>query len=252
MANYDAMLVFGVGPVERRRSGTPKLPIFGRMNALAAGMLLKEHAVGKLIPSGAKTGGMDLPSEASLMAQLLRTRFDVSPDLLVLETQALNTIQNIVYAYNMLWSPKATSISFLMVASGYHIPRIRQICELLRIQADYCVAEDVLVNRSNGHKDILEHTLDPATNPIYGDILAMEVRWRRGLREIPEYWLCELALFHDLDHVRNLLSELPECRDYVLENIPIPLDQISDADLVSWLHGIPVKRPPISWAEEPI
>ena len=62
---FDALIVFGYGRVQPRSApSSGKLNLYGRLNALAAGMIFQACEIRRIIPTGGRTGGDDRPSEA--------------------------------------------------------------------------------------------------------------------------------------------------------------------------------------------
>lgn len=239
---FDAIILFGYGPVQPGRIlGSGKLNVFGRINALAAGMLYKKYKVGTIIPTGGKTGGSDKPSEASLMAQIIKSRFGVVPSVFVLEENATNTILNIVYIANIIDQFPNQYKNLLFVSMGFHIPRIKEICSLVKLDGHFLTAEAEVSTRSERHHRLLQNLFDPEKES-YAKIIVEQKRWYYGLREIPEYWLPQMAMIENPTRLRRIL-QTEHIQPFLHSQGMVDVQSVSLDNLRAWLNSIPRKFP---------
>lgn len=201
----DTLIVPGYGPVMPGHAhGSGRLNMYGRINTLAAAMLCQYHTPKLVIVSGGRTGGNDMPSEAELMAQIIRPSMHSNTNLFV-EDQATNTILNFVYAANFIDQSVQEAGSILVVAMGFHLPRITEICSLVGIPAHYVAAESILSERSPRHLSLIKRHLNP-TRPSYAQTLQSQERFLYALQEIPEYWLPQMAEINSPNRLRTVLT----------------------------------------------
>lgn len=202
----DAIVAFGYGPVEPGcQPGIGKLNLYGRINAIATGMLFQSFQVKTIIPTGGKTGGVDKLSEAKLIARLLQSKFCISEFVFILEEEATDTIFNIIHIANIIDRTPQLYQSLLFLALGCHLPRIRQICALIGLNGSFIAAETVLAIRSKRHQHLLLEVFQSA-NTNYANLVVSQARGSRGLKELPEYWLPPLAFLNNSDRVRKILA----------------------------------------------
>jgi uncharacterized SAM-binding protein YcdF (DUF218 family) len=203
---FDAIVAFGYGPVEPGyKPDIGKLNLYGRINAIATGMLYQGFPVKTIIPTGGKTGGVDKPSEAKLIARLLQSKFDIPESVFMLEEEAADTIFNIIYIANIIDRTPRLYEQLLFVALGCHLPRIREICTLIGLNGSFIAAETVLAIRSKRHRYQLLETFQPK-NTNYANLVASQARGSRGLKELPEYWLPTLAFLSNSARLRKILE----------------------------------------------
>lgn len=239
---YDALIAFGYGPVQP--TGHGKLTMFGRTNALAAGMLYDRHDINKIIPTGGRTGGAHLPSEAALMAGIMQRRFEIPADAFILEEEALTTLMNAAFVSNIIDGASDRYQTLMMVGMGWHISRIKAICRIFGLPGDaFVAAEDVVRERSKRHAMVLADELDVEKNPRYARHVAQQARWMRGLHETPAYVLPAVGLVENMTRVRSILRRAgPHIQSY-MEAHGIDLDTINDLALRAWLHSISYEHP---------
>lgn len=238
--HIDSLMVPGYGPVlPGLAPGNGRLNLYGRINAIAASMLCLCYAPKLVIVSGGHTGGRDRPSEAELMAKIIRRSIDANTDLFV-ENQATNTILNFVYAANFIDQFTKGQGELLVVAMGFHLPRIAEICKLVGISANYVAAEAVFGLRTSRHSRIVDIYLDPA-DPSYAKTLQDQDKFLDALRHIPEYWLSQIAELRSPHRLRMMFTAEP--LQTVLPKYSIdllsPIETIRES-----LRSIPRKLPP--------
>ena len=195
------LVVFGYGPVEAEPR--PRLNLYGRLNALAAGMLYKRGGVGRVLITGGRTGGAALPSEAELMRRYMGV-FELPQEAFVLEEKATDTITNFVFVANLLDRSSAPdNLTFL--ALGFHLPRIRYLAALFGLEGDFIPAEEVVRERSYRHRRLLDALLS-LEKEEYVKRLTAEVRAVRGLETLPDYWLPPAAGLESEARLKRLLE----------------------------------------------
>lgn len=186
MALVDTLIVFGYGPVE----AGGRLNTYARLAALAAGTQLERGETKQLLITGGHTGGETLPSEAELMASYLRRNFQVTPGQVMLETQAADTIDNLVLSANLLDAEGRSGDRLGFLALQMHGPRIEYLADLAGLKGEFIAVEPIVEARSARHRKLLTHL---KTTPTYARLAASQVRAVRGLKELPEFWLPPLG-----------------------------------------------------------
>lgn len=194
---FDTLVVFGYGPVER----DGRLNVYARLAALAAGTLLGQDVTKRLLITGGRTGGDDLPSEAVLLAGYLTRRFGVSPAQLVLEEGARDTIDNLVFSANMLDAEGRADDRLGFLALRLHGSRIRYLADLVGLTGTFVALEGVIVERSERHRRFLERL---SRTPSYARLAASQVRAMRGMAELPDFWLPPLGGLKNPERLRRL------------------------------------------------
>lgn len=194
---FDTLIVFGYGPVER----DGRLNVYARLAALAAGTLLGQGATKRLLITGGRTGGDDLPSEASLLAGYLTRRFGVSPAQVVLEECARDTIDNLVFSANMLDAGGHADDRLGFLALRLHGPHIKYLADLVGLEGTFVALEPVISERSERHRRFLESL---KRTPSYVRLAASQVRAMRGIAELPDFWLPPLGGLKSPGRLRRL------------------------------------------------
>ena len=190
-------MVFGYGPVEP--DGRPN--VYARRAALAAGTLSGQGATKRLLITGGRTGGDDLPSEAVLLAGYLTRRLGVSSERLVLEEGARDTIDNLVFSANLLDAEGRADDRLGFLALRLHGPRIGYLADLVGLTGTFVALEGVIAERAERHCRFLE---DLSRTPLYGDLAASQVRALRGLAQLPDFWLPPLGGLKSPERLRRL------------------------------------------------
>lgn len=239
--SFDTIVVPGYGPVlPGRTPGSGSLTIYGRINSLAAAMICRSYSPHNVIVSGARTGGNDKPSEAQLMAQCIQRYAELMDSAFTVEEQATNTILNFIYTANIIDESRRGYGALLVVAMGFHLTRIREICSLVKITAHFVAAEEIVSLRSLRHRQLLRELLDP-TRVDYAKTLRDQESFLRALREIPEYWLPQVAELRNPDRLRAVLTTTriqPFLREQNIEADSMPIDVLKER-----LRAIPRKLP---------
>ncbi|HEY9597308.1 MAG TPA: YdcF family protein [Cyanophyceae cyanobacterium] len=238
---FDAIIAFGYGPVRTgNRPNSYKLNVYGKVNAIATGILYQNLTIKKIIPTGGKTGGWYKPSEAELMARLIQSKFHTPKSAFMLEEESMDTIFNLVYVANIIDQFSQGYDNLIFVALGFHLPRIKEICSRVGLDGTFIAAEDVVKLRSERHERFLDQLLSPNSS-TYGEIIAVQERGMRGVREIPEYWLPPMAELTNLDRIRRIL-ELQSTQLFI-DNYPINMQGKSVEYFRAKLRLIPRQFP---------
>ena len=239
--NFDAIVAFGYGPVQvGTKPGSYQLNGYGRINAIATGMLYQSLEIGKIIPTGGKTGGSDKPSEAALMAHLIQTKFDIPKSAFILEEEAMDTIFNLAHVANIIDQSPERYQNLLFVAMDFHLPRIQKICSLIKLNGSYIAAENILKLRSKRHQNLLKKFLH-SNNPRHATMLESQERGMRGIQELPEYWIPPLGTLINSQRLRNILAA--KTIQSFLEKYRINLATIPDEQLHTTICLIPRQFP---------
>lgn len=238
---FDALIAFGYGPVQPgSKPESYRLNLYGRINAIATGMLYQSHNIRRIIPTGGKTGGLDKPSEAKLIAHLIRSKFYIPESIFILEEEAVDTIFNVVHLANIIDQSPHLYQNLLFVALGLHLPRIQEICSLVGLNGSFIAAESVVKIRSEHHKSLLLKLFN-SENSSYAKLLADQERGLRGVREISEYWVPPLGSLKN----RHRLLKILEAKQLssLLSTYQIDINSESIEDLPMKLSLIPRKYP---------
>lgn len=179
------LIVFGYGPVEAHKAFN--LNLYGRLNALAAGILYQHGKIGRIVVTGGHTGGADLPTEAECAKRFLVRHFDIPEEIILLENQATDTITNFVYVANIL-DHLSLPADLTFLAFGFHLPRIQYLADLFGLSGESVAAEEVVWGRSRRHRRLL-HNLLNSEDESFRKLLIDQVRSLRSLETMPEYWL---------------------------------------------------------------
>ena len=237
IAQFDAAVVFGYGPVlSSIVPGTGKLNVFGKTSALAAGLLYQACTIPTIIPTGARTGGVDKPSEAQLIGQTLIRKFGVAQSAIALEEAATNTILNVVFVANMVDKSPQSYSKLLFVGMGFHLRRIRYICRLVGLKGQTVAAEAIVSNRTARHRVLLREILSPK-NKDYMAALRDQERFLWCLKNRPDYWLPEMVLIENPARLSRTMH-LRASQSYLRSN-GITLDTTPMSEMRKFLCSIP-------------
>ena len=245
---------------------------WGRENALAAGFALVSGYTDRLLLSGGKTKPawaekklsaarwQALPSEAQLMADVVRRRFGEAyqeqygkpiDSVIVLEDQSTNTLTNFAHSIDSM-DGKAILDGMIkagVLATNFHVPRGEDIATLFAPGAELqkgTSAQDILEKRVIGSKVEEEYKkiLDWMSDPNNEDLRAREAgerRWTKGLNDpdFLSYWLGYLGIVKDprvLQDTVQRLNKDPDRRNQavlVFNQAGLDFDQLSASDLTS-------------------
>lgn len=256
---YDAAIVYGEGPVQeifggkREGKGTISYKAEGRMSIYAAGELYQQGKIEKVIVTGGRTGGKNLPSEAEKMKLVLTKRYNIPEENIILEDGASNTIENAAFTANILdQHPEYKNL--LGITVSHHLERTKKINERMGINAEYISADDILKKENpKKYNKIFERL---AQVPTYVERKKEQTRWQRGLEEIPEYWLPQTAGgIKNIERFRKILAdESLDLKGWLKEKFSIEgVNNLSEEELINLKEKIKnTKRilPPEEWAEK--
>lgn len=143
----QAIIVLGSGVTPNNRPGFD-----GKIRMLALLELLKTSTPEHILLTGGQIAGKSLVSEAEAMQTYLLKEGPVKPKIF-LEPTATDTIDNIRNSALLLQNIGNTNIQ--IVTNLFHKPRVELICRNLKFPAEVISAEDILINRSRRHSDLL-------------------------------------------------------------------------------------------------
>lgn len=125
--NSDYIIVLGA----RVRGETPSLALQERLNV--AYDYLEQNPNTQAILTGGQGAGEDI-TEAEAMKRYLVQK-GISPNRLLLETQAKDTVENLTYSFKMI-DPSLEKVEVIVVTSKFHILRSKIIAKELGWQVE--------------------------------------------------------------------------------------------------------------------
>lgn len=226
---FDAVIVLGSGienpfwkwynerhpdePIaEPEGGGKGWLGLDARMRTIAAAEMYRQGLTGQIIFTGGKTGEQrGIPqSEAELMkdyaAKILKRaglKDEEIEQAIVLEDKATNTIENIANICNIIDKSPDDYRSLAVLTNQYHVDRAQEILSKFNLKAEGFSAEDLLKSRSPKYNRVIERFF---SSPSYQDKLVGEMRWTKGLKELPAYWHPQAWAVDDPKRMEYLLS----------------------------------------------
>ncbi len=151
----EALIVLGSG-----FDKPPRLSLESHMRARAAAELIKQGAVSKVILSGGHTAGMDQPSEAQGMFDLIKRYLGregtVEPEF-ILEEQSIDTGQNAAKVQELL--ERMNIEHAIILTSASHVQRARQLFTNYGVSAEGISAEEQLRSVSERHGRFIDRYL---------------------------------------------------------------------------------------------
>lgn len=135
---FDAVLVFGQGPVIGKESRLPAntsgeqaadVNFWSKEVSNAAKTLYEQKQVGKVIVMGGQTGGEAYDSEGALIAQPLK-ELGIPVET---EERSTNTLENLVNLINEHPEIMEPGSKLAILGSDFHMSRIRQLMEMFEI-----------------------------------------------------------------------------------------------------------------------
>lgn len=257
---FDAIIVLGCGPVlkplhelhsETFKTSTGwQMSMEAKMRTIAAGQAYTEGLTDKIILTGGKTGGQELPSESETMKNMLIKKFQIPEDKLIIEDKSTNTIENFAHVVNIIDQDPSSYSNVAVLSNQYHVDRAQEIGKRFFVDADGQAAEELLVKRSQKYQKVLDKFFNA---PEYQDKLKGETRWSRGLKEIPLYWLPSAMPVENSERLKNILDaeRVQEVVDEILkaQGIEGGLDEVDDLNQVrEIIREVPRIMPPKEWA----
>lgn len=191
-----------------------------------------------------------------------------------LENQATNTIENFAHTINFFdESGQYDTVAF--VSNDFHIARILQLAEKFQLSGEGVGSEEYLKHKEQDRRiqTIIDRYFDPEVNKRYlvevmgstpeerkpqvakrlgGPIAGAydsEVRWSRGLKEIPEYWLPHATYINDAARLKKIISADPEATRLLNERGISDVEEASADEIRDSLSKIDRVMPPKEWAE---
>lgn len=162
---FEAVIILSSMPDFDRDKNHVKLSFDGKMRAIATGEMYKEGLFEKLIISGGKTFGEELPSEAQIIADYLIKHFEISEEAIIREEASINTMENIKNIEKVLEDRKING-KLAVITSAYHIERLQKILENEGLEANAITAEEMLLKRSGHYKPLLEKYLSSGSMKV--------------------------------------------------------------------------------------
>ncbi len=155
---FDAVIVLSKIADFDRDKNHIKLSFDGKMRTIAAGEMYKEGLVRKLIISGGKTFGKELPSEAQVITDYLTKHFEIPVEVIVKEESSTSTTENIKNVEEILKDKKING-KLAIITNAYHMQRVQKILEEEGLEVSAVTAEEMLIKRSGHYKPLLEKYL---------------------------------------------------------------------------------------------
>jgi uncharacterized SAM-binding protein YcdF (DUF218 family) len=146
-----SVIVLGSGVTPQNRPGFD-----GKIRVLALQELLKTTTPSHIILTGGYVAGKNLLSEAEAMKEYLLKDGAVVPPIL-LEKTATDTIDNIQNTAKLV-QEIGDECSYI-ITNAFHKPRVELICQILQFSAQVIAAEELVINRSQRHADLIEALL---------------------------------------------------------------------------------------------
>jgi len=257
---FDAVIVLGSGiedpfwkwynekhpdsPITKADQDNRKgwmLGVDARMRTMAAVEMYLQRLTSKIIFTGGRTAEKRgiAESEAEKMrayADYLLRRGGVKPeeieDAIILEDRATNTIENIANVCGIIDANPEGYEHLAILTNGYHLDRAQALIKKFNLEAQGFTAEDLLVERSPKYQRILKRFF---ASTGYQDRVRGEIRWTRGLQEMPQYW-----------HPQALSVENPERIDYILKSLGLEqiAEKVGRENLIRFLRETPRNIPP--------
>lgn len=225
---------------EWQKLGRFGLNRWGRQNALSGGYALLSGWTDRVLLSGGKTIPAwakeklpperlaDWPSEAQLMADIIRRRFGTTyqeiygkpiDSVIIIEDRSTNTLENFANSINsdqgqdILNGMKNTGV----LAANFHVPRGEDIAYLFAPGGNFeqgSSAQQVLSTRIEGrNKQTYERILNWMSDPRNQDLRAregMEKVWTGALNdpELLTYWLGYIGVVEDPRVLQSTVQRL--------------------------------------------
>ena len=191
-----AIVVFGCGP----QNSNELTPVGKLVIEATAKFFCQSSEEMMIIPTGGKTG-QSLFSEAEVMEEEL-IRLGVPKKRIVLEPNATNTIENLAFVANVV---DKMGLDYLIhITNRVHMPQVKELCKLIELEkiSSYEIADEIIKCEI---EDVRAENID---------------RWMRGLREIPLYWLPQIAQIENPKRWKYILCQ-PRIRDFLKERYEI-------------------------------
>ena len=162
---FEAVIILGNLPDFDRDKNQIKLSFDGKMRTIATGEMYKEGLARKLIISGGKTFGEELPSEAQIIADYLIKHFEIPEEVMIKEEDSTDTVENIKNVEKIL-KDENISGKLAVITNTYHIQRVQKILKEEGLEANAVTAEEMLLKRSGHYKPLLEKYLSSGSMKV--------------------------------------------------------------------------------------
>ena len=134
------------------------LSLESKISAIAAGEMYISGLTDKIIFSTGKTAGIDYPSEAEAMQNLLKMKYPKIPDdAIILEDKSIDTIDNVDHVALILEMYNLQNIALITV--GFHIERSKKIFKNAGIDVHGFPSEEIIKKRSEHYKKFVDNFL---------------------------------------------------------------------------------------------
>jgi len=227
---------------EREKNEGLMLGLDARMRTIAAAEMYRQGLTRQIIFTGGKTAEQRgiVDSEAGLMkdyaAMILRQaglKEEEIEQAIVLEDRATNTIENIANVCNIIDKNPDDYRNLAVLTNQYHLDRAQEILGKFNLEAQGFTAEDLLKSRSSKYDRVIERFFG---SPAYQDKLAGEMRWTKGLKEMPSYWHPQAWAVDDPKRMEYLLTT------FSLEQIAGKVGQRELTEFLKTVDRIPSVR----------
>jgi len=106
--------------------------------------------------TGGRTYGDSRPSLSRILGEEAVRKYGISRDKLLLEEASKDTTENAEFSKDLLNRNNLTPQGMLVVTSGYHLNRSKEVFNMYSLHPDMINAEDVLRKESTRHEKFIE------------------------------------------------------------------------------------------------
>jgi len=245
-------------PVERNGNPALYMRLESKLNALAAAELYQRGLTKRIIFSGGRTAkgpdGDEYPSEAALMRDYVIHKFGIPEEDITTEDEATNTIENFALTLNKIDQDPDAFKRLGFLGAHHHVWRIEQLVDRFHLASAGFLSSDPILRTTDDRYARFLSKIHRLETPAFRRSLEAEVRWARGLQELPRYFLPQTAAITNPERLRVVLSDPAVLK--VLEEYGISRDQIArlgqmspdeGAKLRKRIRLIPREIPPEDW-----
>lgn len=207
--------------------------------------------------------------EPEEIRSIVEERWAQTEPHILLEDKATNTIENFAYTVNFLDRNKSKYRNIALLSNEFHMDRIMQLAEMLRVQGERVSAEPTTAGKRPHYGRFVRNYFDLEGNTAYrkrilssinesnlptaearlgspySAAISGERRWSGGLREMPAYWLPNVWPIEDPARLHEILTAQQNIADE-LEGQRIDLSA-SEEDIRTALKNIERKLPSVRW-----
>ncbi|MCK5044335.1 YdcF family protein [Candidatus Parcubacteria bacterium] len=187
------MIVYGCGPQDSDR-----LTSVGKLVTEAAARVFCQFPQEMIIISTGGKTGKSLLSEAEVMKKEL-IKLGVPKKCVIMEPNATNTIENIAFVANIV--DELGLDDLIHITNRVHMSQVKELCMLIGLEkiSSYEIADEII-------KHEIEDSRSTNTD-----------RWMRGLREVPLYWLPQIANIIENPERWKCILRQPRLKDFLKE-----------------------------------